>query len=141
MKYYNPTTKQLTSKPRISGVTNPTEATILANGWLVYEDVKPEFDTGYKVIKSHIDEYGRQQYDIVYIDAPQTCTPAQGKILLKRLNLLSQVEQIVSLDAELLIFWENATIWDRTKPIMKNLANQLNQNIDDFFTEANKIDL
>ena len=138
--YYNPTTKQLTPRPRISGITNPNEATILVNGWVKYVDNPPTVQEGERAVKTTITEEGVQQYDVVPIPTPETCTPAQGKVLLHRLGALAQVEQMVSQDVELSIFWNNALIWEKHKPIMQSLAAQLNQDIDEFFTEANKID-
>ena len=68
--YYNPTTKQLTSKPRISGITNPTEATILANGWVKYVDNPPTVKEGEMAVKTTITKEGVQQYDVVPIPTP-----------------------------------------------------------------------
>ena len=69
--YYNHDTKQLTSKPRISGgITNPTEATILANGWVKYVDNPPTVQEGERAVKTTITAEGVQLYDIVPIPTP-----------------------------------------------------------------------
>ena len=80
--YYNPTTQQLTSRPRISGITNPTEDTILTNGWVKYTDNPPQVSEGEIAIKTTITEEGVQLYDIV--PKPPVILDRLTKLELKR---------------------------------------------------------
>lgn len=139
--FYNNDTKQLTNRPVIKGITNPTQNKLLENGWVPYVDNKPSTPEGYYAKRTFINSEGVQQYEILPIPAPITITPSQGKAYLLQLNVLNQVEQMVSQDPQLKIFWENALHWDRTKSTMKGLAQQLNIDIEEFFKNASKIDL
>ena len=72
---------------------------------------------------------------------PQTITPAQGRIMLSRLGKLEDIENTIEhMDKEAQIFWEYALSWDRLNPIVIQLANQFEFDIDNLFIEASKIE-
>ena len=109
MKYYNPTTKQLTSKPRISGITNPTEATILDNGWVKYTDNPPTVQEGERAVKTTITEEGVQLYDIVPIP-----TPTHSR--LTKLELKRALHRI-----------DRADVWATLEGLIQADTSQLNE--------------
>ena len=77
-------------------------------------------------------------------EIPFSITPAQGRMMLLQMGLLTTVKSAVeySGDRALRIFWEYALSWDRNSPHVKKMAWLLGMNdeqTDTFFTEANKI--
>ena len=107
--YYNPTTHQLTTRPRISGVTNPTEATILANGWVKYTDNPPTIQEGERAVKTTITAEGVQLYDIEPIP-----TPTHSR--LTKLELKRALHRI-----------DRADVWATLEGLMQADPSQLNQ--------------
>lgn len=76
---------------------------------------------------------------------PSTITPTQGRIQLKRLGLLAQVNTMVenATDEALQIYWEYALSWDRYNSYIIDLANLLGmseEDLDNFFIQASQID-
>lgn len=70
--------------------------------------------------------------------------PSQGKILLHRLGLLEQVNQMISqsTDVELSLFWEYALTWELENNYILSLGLVLGmqkEDVEDFFIEAAKI--
>lgn len=75
---------------------------------------------------------------------PASITPTQGRIQLKRMGLLDQVNQMIegSADDALQIYWEYALSWDRENSYISSLANILGMSdtdLDDFFIQASQI--
>jgi hypothetical protein len=71
---------------------------------------------------------------------PRTITPAQGRIILSRMGKLDDIENAIKLlDKEAQIFWEYALVWHRLNPIVIQLTDQFDFDIDKLFIEASKI--
>ena len=82
--------------------------------------------------------------DVPIEEVPFSITPAQGRMKLLEMVMLSKVRLEIdnSTDEALTIFWEYALSWDRNSPHVKKMAWLLGMNdeqTDTFFTEANKI--
>lgn len=75
---------------------------------------------------------------------PNSISPLQGRLALKRANLLDAVEAaIVQANGETQIWWEYATLWHRTHPLLNALATSLgltSQQVDDLFIVAGAIE-
>jgi len=75
---------------------------------------------------------------------PTVITPLQGRIALKRANLLDAVEPaIVQANGETQIWWEYSTLWHRTHPVLNALGTSLglsSEQIDDLFRVAGAIE-
>lgn len=75
---------------------------------------------------------------------PTAITPLQGRLALKRAGLLESVESaIVQANGETQIWWEYATLWHRTHPLLNALATSLglsSQQVDELFTVAGAIE-
>jgi len=149
MRYYKE--GQILLNPTVPNVINPSHEQILESGWFEYIDKDPEFD--YKlsrVLKTEVIK-GVQNYEIVALTAleirnssvPFSITPAQGRMMLLQLGLLTRVKEAVknSTDEALIIFWEYALSWDRDNIHIAAMAAMLEmteEQTDDFFIEANK---
>ncbi len=74
---------------------------------------------------------------------PTAITPLQGRIILKRAGLLDTVEAaIVQANGETQIWWEYATLWHRTHPVLVALGESLgltNEQVDEMFKTAASI--
>ena len=124
--YYNPTTHQLTTRPRIAGVTNPSEATILDNGWVEYVDNPPTVQEGEMAVKTTITAEGVQLYDIVPIP-----TPTHSR--LTKLELKRALHRI-----------DRADVWATLEGLMQADPSQLNQlqiNMRDWMLYGTHIDI
>ncbi len=75
---------------------------------------------------------------------PTVITPLQGRIALKRANLLDAVEAaIVEANGETQIWWEYSTLWHRTHPVLNALGASLglsSEQVDDLFKVAGAIE-
>ncbi len=75
---------------------------------------------------------------------PTAISPLQGRLALKRANLLDAVEAaIVQANGETQIWWEYATLWHRTHPLLNALATSLGLSsgqVDELFTVAGAIE-
>lgn len=75
---------------------------------------------------------------------PTVISPLQGRLALKRANLLDLVEAaIVQANGETQIWWEYATLWHRTHPLLNALAASLglsSEQVDELFTVAGAIE-
>lgn len=75
---------------------------------------------------------------------PTVISPLQGRLALKRANLLDAVEAaIVQANGETQIWWEYATLWHRTHPLLNALATSLGLSsgqVDELFTAAGAIE-
>jgi len=75
---------------------------------------------------------------------PTAITPLQGRLALKRAGLLESVEAaIVQANGETQIWWEYATLWHRTHPLLNALATSLGLSsgqVDELFTVAGAIE-
>ena len=69
--------------------------------------------------------------------AAMICTPAQMRLALHRMGLLSQVQAIADGDPEASIVWEYATQIVRTSPLIEALGTDFTpEEIDDIFRAA-----
>ena len=74
--------------------------------------------------------------------AGMTCTPAQMRLALHRMDLLTQVQAIADADPEASIVWEYATTIIRTSPLIEALGTDFTpEQIDEIFRAAMKIDV
>ena len=72
--------------------------------------------------------------------AAMTCTPAQMRLALHRMGLLSQVQAIADGDPEASIVWEYATQIVRTSPLIEALGTDFTpEQIDDIFRAAMQV--
>jgi hypothetical protein len=77
-------------------------------------------------------------------DVPFSITPAQGRMMLLQMGLLSTVKASIeySTDEALLIFWEYSLSWNRDNIHIAAMAAMLEMSedqTDDFFIDAKKI--
>ena len=149
MIYYKNNT--LTASPTIANILNPTQEQILDAGWFIYIDTPSTYDQAtQKLIKTDIID-GVQGYEVVELTheeiremtVPDRIKTFQGKLLLLRLNLLATIEAMINAAGEEeKIYWEYATEWERTSPIINRLAPSIgwgDSEVDQFFIEANKL--
>ena len=69
--------------------------------------------------------------------AAMTCTPAQMRLALHRMDLLLQVQAIADADPEASIVWEYATQIIRTSPLIEALGTDFTpEEIDNIFRAA-----
>lgn len=71
--------------------------------------------------------------------ADMRCTPAQMRLTLHRMDLLTQVQAIADADPEASIVWEYATVIERTSPLIDALGGPngfTDTQIDDIFRAA-----
>ena len=66
------------------------------------------------------------------------CTPAQMRLVLKRLGILEQVEAIALANPEAAILWEYATVIERASPLIDALSSGhfTPEQIDGLFRQA-----
>lgn len=99
----------------------------------------------WKVISFSLNEDGES-----YSVEAEWCGPCpfeisqlQGKLQLEKMGLYATVEAIVNeAGPPTKIYWETASTWRRTNPILNGLAKQLQmseEGLNQFFTEAAKI--
>ena len=75
---------------------------------------------------------------------PASITPTQGRILLKQMGLLDQVNAMVENagDPALQIYWEYSLSWDRENPYISSMANLLGmgeEDLENFYIQASAI--
>jgi hypothetical protein len=74
--------------------------------------------------------------------AAMICTPAQMRLTLHRMDLLTQVQAIADADPEASIVWEYATAIERTSPLIDALGGPngfTDTQIDDIFRAAMQV--
>lgn len=75
---------------------------------------------------------------------PIAITPLQGRLALKHANLLAAVEgAILAANGETQIWWEYATLWHRSHPLLNTLATSLglsSEQVDELFIAAGAIE-
>jgi hypothetical protein len=74
--------------------------------------------------------------------AAMRCTPAQMRLTLHRMDLLTQVQAIADADPEASIVWEYATVIERTSPLIDALGGPngfSDTQIDDIFRAAMQV--
>jgi len=81
--------------------------------------------------------------DVPLEEVPFSITPAQGRMMLLQMKLLTSVKSEIetSTDEALTIFWEYALSWDRDNIYISTMAGMLDMSekqINDFFIEAKK---
>jgi hypothetical protein len=149
MRYYKE--GEILLSPTVPNVINPTHEQIVESGWFEFIDKEPKIDYSLsRVLKTEVIN-GVQNYEIVPLTAleirnssvPLSITPAQGRMMLLQMGLLTRVKEAVknSTDEALIIFWEYALSWDRDNIHIAAMAGMLEMNeeqTDDFFIEANK---
>jgi hypothetical protein len=151
MRYYK--NGNITSTPQIQGVILPSHETILANGWYVYIDNPPSYDSNTQRLQKKEVIEGVVQYEVIDLTpeeirertVPQTITNGQGKLQLLALGIFNQVEAMIMQagDAER-IYWNDWDTWRRDSPIINRLAPMIwetdtDLQLDNFFIEASKI--
>lgn len=149
MKYYNEITKIVTSNPTIPNVLNATHETIIKNGWKIYQDNIPLYDSNtHYLVKTNVivdGDYANQQYDIIQTppEYVSEITSAQGMAMLVQMNIYETVINIISEknDTILDIFWQKSHKWRIDSPIVSEIAQQLNIEIESFFIDASKINI
>jgi hypothetical protein len=145
----------ITSNVLIESVINPTQEKILENGWLIYIDIAPEyFSETQKIEKIGITEsngVATVEYQILELtedelrnkNVPATITTLQGKLLLVKMGLIDQIEEMITQSGRPeQIYWEYATEWERTSPILNRLAPAVGMDqdgLDQFFISASKL--
>jgi hypothetical protein len=139
---------QITSSPIITNIINPSHAQILENGFFVYIDNQPEYNTDtQRIEKTEVIE-GVQQYAIIDLTQeeirkrtlPYSITQGQGKLTLLAMGLLPTVEHIVSqAGEEERIYWEYWATWTRDSVILNRIAPMIgwgDSELDEFFVKA-----
>jgi hypothetical protein len=151
MRYYK--NGNITTSPTIPDVIAPSHETILANGWFVYIDNPPAYDSQTERLQRTGVVDGVVQYAIVALTpeeiremtVPATITNGQGKLQLLALGIYNQVEaMIMQAGDEEKIYWSDWDTWRRDSPIINRLAPLIWQEdtetqLDNFFIEAAKI--
>jgi hypothetical protein len=121
-KYLNPETNSF----------EPDFSTINFENWEVKSYAMNEDNESYTV-------------DLEWISPiPFSITPAQGRMMLLEMGLLSTVKASIeySTNEALIIFWEYALSWDRDNIHIASMAGMLEmseQQTDQFFIQAKKI--
>jgi hypothetical protein len=121
-KYLNPETKSF----------EPDFSTINLTKWEVKSYAMNEDNETYTV-------------DFEWISPiPFSITPAQGRMMLLKMGLLTRVKEAVqnSTNEALLIFWDYALSWDRDNihiAAMATLLEMSEDHTDNFYIEAKKI--
>ena len=82
--------------------------------------------------------------DVEWIaEVPYTISQLQGKLLLAQMGLIDQIEAMINQAGRPeQIYWEYATEWERTSPILNRLAPTIGMDqdgLDQFFINASKI--
>jgi hypothetical protein len=134
----------VTSQPKIQGVSHPTEATILANGWKRYINEVPQVGAWERAVHSSVTIEGDTATQAYTVEsyAPEIITMAQCKSHLGVLNLLQTVDAaIAQMSQNVQIFWEYATTVERSTPLIQWLAQQLQIDLNEFFRAASEIQL
>ena len=98
-------------------------------------------------VKGYVLNQDNESYtvDLVWISPiPFSITPAQGRMKLLEMGLLSPVKSEISnsTNEALVIFWEYSLNWNRDNihiATMATLLGMTEEQIDTFFIEANKI--
>lgn len=141
----------VSAKPPVPNIINPSYEQILAAGWYPFQDKEPEHDPEkQKCVQVSVIK-GIVTYKIVQLTpqeiqqrtVPRSITQLQGKLQLEKIGLYATVEAIVNeAGPPTKIYWETASTWRRTSPILNELAKQLQmseEGLDQFFIEAAKI--
>jgi hypothetical protein len=143
--------------PIVSNVINPTQETILDNGWKIYIDIQPSYNSDeYKIVKGDIVTEGNeaiQKYNIIALTpeeiriktVPFSITQLQGKLQLDVMGLYEQVEAMINQSGtQAKIYWNTAANWERNSPILNRLAvvifpTDTDAQLDQFFKDASKL--
>lgn len=78
-------------------------------------------------------------------NSPYTISQLQGMLQLDRMGLLEQVESLIDQSGNTAkIYWKTAQNWERTSPILNNLApliwpEHTQAKLDQFFIESKKL--
>ena len=145
----------ITSNPLIESVINPTQEKILENGWLIYIDIAPEYSSETQKIEkigiTESNDTATVEYQIIELtedelrnkNVPATITTLQGKLLLLKMGLIDQIEEMINQAGRSeQIYWEYAATWERTSPILNRLAPMIGMDqdgLDQFFINASKL--
>jgi len=145
----------ITSSPLIESVINPTQEKILENGWLIYIDIAPGYSSEtQKIEKIGVTESNGMatvEYQILELtedelrdrNVPVKISQLQGKLLLVQMGLIDQIEEMINQSGRSeKIYWESATEWERTSPILNRLAPTIGMSqaaLDQFFINASKL--
>ena len=121
---------------------NPAKTGILidrGNGVLAFVESGPEFDAlkGTAADWNDAEPSRPPEPPIEEQRAAMICTPAQMRLALHRMGLLSQVQDIADGDPEASIVWEYATQIVRTSPLIEALGMDFTpEEIDNIFRAA-----
>ena len=155
MLYYK--NGQLSTNPIIPNVINPTQETLLENGWYIYIDIPPTYNPDeYRTEKTDIVIQGSdaiQEYTVIALTpeeirertVPQTITQLQGKLQLNLMGLYDSVEGMIEQSGTpAKIYWNTAANWERNSPILNRLAPMIwlqdtDNQLDIFFKNASKL--
>jgi hypothetical protein len=114
------------------------DAALQRLGELVFDEANDHFT--YAVIDKSAEELEAERKAMI----PASITPTQGRILLKQMGLLDQVNAMVENagDPALQIYWEYSLSWDRENPYISSMANLLGmgeEDLENFFVQASAI--
>jgi len=145
----------ITSTPFIESVINPTQGKILENGWLIYIDIRPEYNSETQKIESigitESNDTATVEYHVIDLtedelrdkNVPHTITTLQGKLLLIKMGLLDTLEAIIQTAGQPeKVYWEYSATWERASPILNRLAPMIGMSqsdLDQFFISASKL--
>jgi hypothetical protein len=150
IEYYNITTQEISRRPVIEGIDNPTHAEILDNGWYIYsKNVPYGYDTSLYIIEMDdiyvVDEYKTaiQQYILVSkpVDVPSVIIFPQAVMQLKELSSYDEAVSYVEGgdDDTLKAFWDKGYYWNIDSPTVISLLEYFEIDINQFFIDANSI--
>lgn len=154
-KQYSKTPKSWPARPKMINYDKADPSIHYEDGWrevvypsydaathrlgiLIFDEESDQFT--YEVIAKTSEELEAEQKALV----PYSITPTQGRILLKQMGILDQVNQMVeqSEDQALQIYWEYSLSWDRDNPYISSMANLLGmseEDLDELFIQASQI--
>lgn len=145
----------ITSSPFIESVINPTQEKILENGWLIYIDIRPEYNSETQKIESigitESNDTATVKYQLSDLtedelrekNVPHTITTLQGKLQLIKMGLLDTLEAMIQQAGQPeKVYWEYSATWERSSPILNRLAPMIGMSatdLDTFFIQASKL--
>lgn len=154
LRTYSRLPKSWPDRPNLINYDKADASTHQADGWR--EVIRPTIQANQKLGELLYDQ-GNDVVTYAVLDktpeeleaerlaqVPQSITPTQGRIALKLMGLLDNVNTMIenSDDAALKIYWEYSLSWDRQNSYISSMANLLGMSdtdLDNFFIEASNI--
>lgn len=138
MNYHNLPTEEHYADGWRDVVRPDIDSSIQYLGSLYYDEQDDVFT--YQVLVKSPEQLEAERRALV----PYSVTPTQGRIQLKQMGLLDQVNQMIeaSDDDALKIYWEYSLSWERNNSYISSLANILGMSendLDNFFIQASQI--